>query len=175
MELVSIRENEVTVELDWADVKLLTFTIRHALSHDVGSATRDTTLTVSYLYTALAFLEAAGMASWAQTVGAEEYTVERFADVVALTPEEERRWEQRVAAARLERARWERRFHERGGKVAEVDGLDGPEYFIVRDLPPLVLLPPGLPSWKKEREEAFRVACERLDALQPAEEAPPAA
>ena len=99
MRLVGIRENEVTVELDWADVKYLTFMIRHAIRHDVGSTTSEPTMVVTYAETAEALLLAAGMASWAHTVDDERYTVERFLDVVQLTPEEERRWRERVEAA----------------------------------------------------------------------------
>ena len=99
MRLVGIRENEVTVELDWADVKYLTFMIRHAISHDVGSRSHEPTMLVTYAETAEAFLEAAGMASWAHTTDEEAYTLERFHQVVQLTPEEHRRWRERVEAA----------------------------------------------------------------------------
>ncbi len=68
MNLVAIRENAVTGELDWSDVKYLTHLIRHAITHDVGSSTYEPTMVVTYAETAEAFLLAAGMASWAQTV-----------------------------------------------------------------------------------------------------------
>ena len=102
MRLVGIRENEVTVELDWADVKYLTFIIRHGISHDVASTTSEPTMFVSYAETAEALLLAAGMASWAHTVDEENYTVERFLEVVQLTPEEHRRWRERCEAAQRE-------------------------------------------------------------------------
>ena len=102
MKLVSIRENEIRVDLDWADVKYLAHCIRHAISHDAGSTTSQPTLFLSYAETAEALLLAAGMASWAHTTDEEEYTVERFLDVVQLTPEEERRWRERCEAAQRE-------------------------------------------------------------------------
>ena len=98
MQLVEIRENAVTVDLDWVDVKLLTFVIAHALHHDVGSSTNDPDLTVGYIDTVAAFLAAAGMASWATTTDKEGYTLEQFAEVVAITPEENRRWAARREA-----------------------------------------------------------------------------
>ena len=99
VKLVDIRENAATVELDWADVKLLTHILRYALFHDVGSTTHDPDLTLSYVDTTIAFLEAAGMATWAHTVEEEKYTLERFARVVALTPAEHRAEQERFAAA----------------------------------------------------------------------------
>ena len=102
MRLVGIRENEVTVDLDWADVKYLAHCIRHAISHDVGGSLAAPTMFVSYAETAEGLLLAAGMASWAQTVGEETYSLEQFLDVVQLTPEEERRWRERCEAAQRE-------------------------------------------------------------------------
>ncbi len=100
MQLVSIRENEIRVDLDWADVKLLAYIIRHAISHDVGSTSANPTLYVSYADTALAFLEAAGLASWAHTVEEKDYTLEEFALTACITPEEEARWEQQCREAK---------------------------------------------------------------------------
>ena len=105
MRLVGIRENEVTVELDWSDVKYLTFLIRHAISYDVGSSSYEPTMLVSYAETVRAFLEAAGMASWAYTIEEEKFTLERFHQVVPITPEEHRAEQERFAAARRERGR----------------------------------------------------------------------
>ncbi len=113
MQLVSIRENAATVELDWADVRLLSYMIRHAIRHDVGSSTTEPTLFVSYADTALAFLEAAGMASWAHTVEEEKYTLEEFALVAPITPEEEARWQQQCRESQRERAAEEARKAER--------------------------------------------------------------
>ncbi len=104
MQLVSIRENEIRVDLDWGDVRLLAFTIRHARQYDVGSGADDPSGMLSYLDTALAFLEAAGLASWAHTVEREEYTLEHFAENVPITPEEHRRWRERCEAAQREHA-----------------------------------------------------------------------
>ena len=111
MQLVEIRENAVAVELDWSDVNYLTHIIRHAIRHDVGSTTYDPTMVVTYAETAEAFLEAAGMASWAHTVEEKEYTLERFAQVVPITAEEWRAEQERFAAARREMER-ERRPRE---------------------------------------------------------------
>ncbi len=105
MQLVEIRENAVTVELDWSDVKYLAHIIRHAIRHDVGSTSYEPTMVVTYAETAEALLLAAGMASWAGTDERRDYTLERFADVVQLTPEEERRWQERCAVAQREHAR----------------------------------------------------------------------
>ncbi len=118
MNLVDIRENAITVELDWADVRLLAYMLRHAVLHDVGSATAEPVATVSYADTAIAFLEAAGMASWAHTVEEEEYTLERFAEAVPITPDEERRWRERCEAVQRELAR-ERRASSSAGKDGE--------------------------------------------------------
>ena len=177
MELVSIRENEITVELRWEDVALLVHVCEHAKQHDAMGNANDWGLGIGYLEATIAFLQAAGMASWAQTVGEETYSLERFLDLVPITAAARRAEERRRVEFNRERTVWERRFHERGGKAAEVDGLDGPEYFIVRDLPPLVLLPPGLAPYMPEREAAFREACQRLDRLDALQvpEVPPAA
>ena len=105
MQLVEIRENAVTVELDWADVKYLTHIIRHAIRHDVGSTTYEPTMIITYAETAEAFLLAGGMASWAQTVREEKYSVEAFLAVVPITEVEERAERERFAAARREMER----------------------------------------------------------------------
>ncbi len=103
MQLVGIRENAVTVELDWSDVKYLAHIIRHAIRHDVGSSTYEPTMTVTYAETAEAFLYAAGMASWAHTVDEKTFTLERFLEVVPITPEEWRAEQEQFAAERRER------------------------------------------------------------------------
>ncbi len=104
MQLVDIKENEIRVDLDWADVRLLAFTIRHAMHYDVGSGTEDPSMMLSYLETALAFLEAAGMASWAHTVDREEYTLDHFAENCPIMPEEHRRWRERCETVQREHA-----------------------------------------------------------------------
>ena len=103
MELVNVKENEIQVTLDWADVRLLTYMIRHALMHDVGGTAADPTLMVSYADTAVAFLEAAGLASWAHTVPEEDYTLKEFAQTFPVTPEEDRAEKERWAAAKREK------------------------------------------------------------------------
>ena len=113
MQLVEIRENAVTLELDWADVKYLTYIIRHAIVTDFGHEARDHTMFVTYAETVEALLLAAGMASWAGVDDGRDYTLERFADVVQLTPEEERRWRERCAEAQREYAAEQARKAER--------------------------------------------------------------
>ena len=105
MQRVGIRENAVTVELDWADVTYLAHIIRSAVRHDFGSSTREPTMLGTYAETVEAFLLAAGMASWAQTVDEANYTLECFAEVVPVTEEEQARWRARVAAAQREMGR----------------------------------------------------------------------
>ena len=105
MQLIAIRENAATVEFDWSDVKYLTYIIRHAIAHDVGSTASEPVMLVTYAETAGALLLAAGMASWAHTVDEEEFSLARFLEVVQVTPEDERRWRERVAEAQREHAR----------------------------------------------------------------------
>jgi hypothetical protein len=57
-------------------------------------------MVVTYAETAEAFLLAGGMASWAQTVREEKYSVEAFLQVVPITEVEERAERERFAAAR---------------------------------------------------------------------------
>ncbi len=171
MQLVHVEENEVRVDLRWEDIALLVHVCKYAKRNDVLGQANDWGMGIGFLEATIAFLQAAGMASWAQTVDQESYTLERFLELVPITAAARRAEEARTVESNRERTVWERRWHERGGKVAELDGLAGPEYFIARDLPPLVLLPPYMP----QREAAFRVACERPDALQPQTEEPPAA
>ncbi len=100
MQLVAIRENAVTVELDWGDVRLLTYALEHAKRYDVLSTANDWNMAMGYLEATVAFLYAAGMASWAQTVTPEEYTLDTFRELVPITAaeraaEEARRLEER--------------------------------------------------------------------------------
>ena len=111
MQLVEIRENAVTVELDWSDVRYLAFIIRHAISYDVGSSAHEPTMFVTYADTVEALLLSGGMASWAQTTDEKEYSLERFLEVVPVTPAEHRAEEERRAASRREMER-ERRPRE---------------------------------------------------------------
>jgi hypothetical protein len=99
VELVAIRENAATVELDWVDVRLVTHMLRFAIRHDVCGDAYDASMMLSYALTAVAFLEAAGMASWAQTIGEEDYTLDHFRENFPITPEEHRRWRERCEAA----------------------------------------------------------------------------
>ena len=88
MQLLEINENKVDVQLDWADVRLLTHALRHAIGHDVGSTVADFDMVSGYLNATVAFLEAAGMASRAHTVDRKDFTLYGFERVVPLTPEE---------------------------------------------------------------------------------------
>ncbi len=60
----------------------------------------DWGMAIGYLEATVAFLYAAGMASWAQTVTPEQYTLEQFRELVPITAaeraaEEARRLEER--------------------------------------------------------------------------------
>ena len=105
MKLLDIRENAITAELDWGDVKLLTHVIEYAMKYDVMSDAADWGMAIGYLESTLAFLKAAGMASWAQTVEEKEYTLEEFLAMTPITSKERRRWEARCREAQREHQR----------------------------------------------------------------------
>ncbi len=65
MQLVSIRENAVTVDFDWGDVRLLTYALEYAKQYDVLGDANDWGMAIGHLEATIAFLHAAGMASWA--------------------------------------------------------------------------------------------------------------
>src|SRR3712207_5713647 len=90
MQLVSIRDDEITVELNWGDVALLLHVGEHAKQHDVMGQAHDWGMAIGYLEATVAFLQAAGMASWARTVGDESYILERFRELVPITAAERR-------------------------------------------------------------------------------------
>ncbi len=73
----------------------------------MGSTSYDPTMVVTYAETAEAFLLAGGMASWAQTVREERYSLEAFLQVVPITREEWQAEQERFAAAGRERPRVE--------------------------------------------------------------------
>ena len=79
---------------------MLSYIIRHAIRNDVAGTASDTNFMMAYADTAVAFLDAAGMASWAHTVSEEDYTLDRFALVVPITEEEYRRWDEQVRRAK---------------------------------------------------------------------------
>ena len=85
MELVSIRENALTVELDWADCTLLAYIIREALSFDALHDADNWSMTHGYAQTVAALLEAGGMASWAYTTEQERFILEDFRTVAPVT------------------------------------------------------------------------------------------
>ena len=85
MQLVDIRENAVTVELDWQDCTLLAYLIREALSFDALHDADNQSMTFAYAETVAALLEAGGLASWAHTVTEDEYTLEQFRTVAPVT------------------------------------------------------------------------------------------
>ncbi len=85
MKLVSIRENALTVELDWQDCTLLAYLIRKALSYDALHDADNWPLAHGYAQTVAALLEAGGLASWAHTTSEEEYTLEQFRTVAPVT------------------------------------------------------------------------------------------
>ncbi len=98
MHLVSIRENALTVELDWQDCTLLAHLIREALSFDALHDADNQSMTFAYAQTVAALLEAGGLASWAYTVTEEEYTLEQFRTVAPVTREDRARLDGRRAA-----------------------------------------------------------------------------
>ncbi len=88
MDLVNIRENALTVDLDWADCLLLAHLIREALRHDALHDADNWTQTHGYARTVLALLEAGGMATWAHTTTEDEYSLEHFRTVAPVTRED---------------------------------------------------------------------------------------
>ncbi len=89
MHLVSIRENALTVELDWADCTLLAHLIKRALESDALHGAAAWSMTDGYARTLAAFLEAGGMATWAHTTTEDEYTLEHFRTVAPVVREED--------------------------------------------------------------------------------------
>ncbi len=100
MQLVSIRENALTVELDWQDCTLLAYLIREALSYDALHDADNQSMTFAYAQTVAALLEAGGLASWAYTVTEEEYTLEQFRTVAPVTKQNRAKRQARVARYR---------------------------------------------------------------------------
>ena len=88
MKLIGIKEDAITVDLNWIDVRLLTYVCEYAKQHDVLGDASDWNMAMGYLEATVAFLYAGGMASWAQTVNPEEYTLERFRELVPITAAE---------------------------------------------------------------------------------------
>ncbi|MDP9373651.1 MAG: hypothetical protein M3Q65_14600 [Chloroflexota bacterium] len=105
MELVNIRENALTVDLDWADCTLLAHLIKRALENDALHDADNWTQTHGYARTIVALLEAGGMATWAHTTSEEEYTLEDFRAVAPVTAKERAKEEARIARARRQLAR----------------------------------------------------------------------
>ena len=97
MQLVSIRENAVTVELDWQDCTLLAYLIREALTFDALGNADNQSMTYGYAQTVAALLDAGGLASWAYTVTEEEYTLEQFRTVAPVTKYNRAKRQARVA------------------------------------------------------------------------------
>ena len=103
MQLVSSRENEVRVDRDWSDVALILHVCEHAKQYDVMGDANDWGMAIGYLEATVAFLQAAGMASWAQTVTPEEYTLEQFRALVPITAAERAADEARRVEERKQR------------------------------------------------------------------------
>ncbi len=85
MQLVDIRENAVTVELDWQHCTLLAYLIREALTFDALGNADNQSMTYGYAQTVAALLDAGGLASWAYTVEREDFTLEQFRTVAPVT------------------------------------------------------------------------------------------
>ena len=82
---MTIRQNALTVELDWQDCTLLAYLIREALTFDALGNVDNQSMTYGYAQTVAALLDAGGLASWAYTVTEEEYTLEQFRTVAPVT------------------------------------------------------------------------------------------
>ena len=109
MELLSIKENEVRVELHWDDVLLLAHLCRHALSRDALHDAPNWPAVAGHAETMIAFLEAAGLASYASFTGCDEtYTIEGFRELYPLHGQH---------------AAWQARQRQR--EVAPAEGKDG--------------------------------------------------
>ncbi len=89
MELVNIRENALTVRLDWSDCTMLAHLCRRALEHDALHDARAYSLADGYARTLIALFEAGGMATWAHTTTEDEYTLEHFRTVAPVVREED--------------------------------------------------------------------------------------
>ena len=97
MQLVKIAENALTVELDWADCTLLAYLLREALSYDALHDADNWSMTHGYAQTVAALLEAAGLASWAHTVGREDFTLDEFRTVAPVTKDNRAKRAARIA------------------------------------------------------------------------------
>ncbi len=103
MKLIDIKEDALTVELNWIDVRLLTYVCEYAKQYDVLGTAHDWNMAMGYLEAMVACLYADGMASWAQTVTPEEYTLAEFCQMVPITAAERAAEEARRLEERAER------------------------------------------------------------------------
>ena len=103
MKLIGIKEDAITVDLNWIDVRLLTYVCEYAKQYDVLGNASDWNMAMGYLEATVAFLYAAGMASWAQTVTPEEYTFDTFREMVPITSAERAAEEARRREGREQR------------------------------------------------------------------------
>ncbi len=105
MQLLSIKDNEVRVDLHWGDVLLLAHLCRHALSRDALHDAPNWPGVNGHAETMIAFLEAAGLASYATFSGLDEtYTLEGFRQLYPFSGQH---------------AAWEARQRQRGAAPAE--------------------------------------------------------
>ncbi|MDP9375313.1 MAG: hypothetical protein M3Q65_23265 [Chloroflexota bacterium] len=104
MDLVNIRENALTVELDWADCTLLAHLIKRALESDALHDAAAWSMADGYARTVLALLEAGGMATWAHTTTEEDFTLEHFRTVAPVTVEDRARLDARCSSRRGQQA-----------------------------------------------------------------------
>ena len=100
MQLVNIRENALTVELDWADCTLLAYLLREALSYDALHDADNWSMAHGYAQTVAALLEAGGMATWAYTVEQENFTLDEFRTVAPVTKDNRAKKQARLARYR---------------------------------------------------------------------------
>ncbi len=92
MQLLSIRENEVRVQLEWGDALLLAHLCRRAQANDALGDAPNWPAVNGHAEALAAFFEAAGLASYATFVlgqpepaEAEEYSLEAFRELYPLT------------------------------------------------------------------------------------------
>jgi hypothetical protein len=117
VQLLSIRENEVQVELEWGDALLLAHLCRRAQANDALGDAPNWPAVNGHAEALAAFFEAAGLASYAtfalgqpEPAEAEEYSLEAFRTLYPLTGQY---------------AAWQARQRQRGETPTESDDEKG--------------------------------------------------
>ena len=88
MKLLGIEENAVIVELDWSDTRLLSHLCRYALERAALADAPNWPAPAGHATALVAFLEAAGLASYAPFVATiaepEKYSLDGFRELYPL-------------------------------------------------------------------------------------------